>query len=69
MAEYRVSWSIDIDAESPEAAAEQAEKIMLDPERLGNVFEVRSRDSTDTELIEVDPEGVGHFVDMARKDG
>ena len=62
MPEYRVSWSIDIDATSPEAAAEQAEMYMLDPTRLGNIFEVTERGDENTALIEV-VEGVGRVFD------
>lgn len=38
--EYRVTWAIDITTTSPEAAAEQAEDHMLNPDRMGNIFEV-----------------------------
>lgn len=46
MAEYRVTWTIDVDAESPEEAARVAEMCMLDPTRLGNIFEVTGEDNS-----------------------
>ena len=39
--EFRVSWEIDILADSPEEAAKQAHKIMLDSDSIATVFSVR----------------------------
>lgn len=39
--EYLVSWSIDIEADSPLDAARKAQEIMLDPESLATAFDVR----------------------------
>lgn len=55
--EYHVTWSIDITATSPEAAAEQAEDHMLNPDRMGNIFEVFDPDGVQT-AVEVN-DGVG----------
>ncbi len=44
MSEYKpyvVTWTIEIEATSPEAAAELARDIQLDPESIATVFEVR----------------------------
>lgn len=46
MAEYRVVWRIDVEAESPQEAAHIAEMCMLDPTRLGNIFEVTGEDGS-----------------------
>ena len=37
---YRVTWTIDIEATSPEVAAEIARDIQLDPDSIALVFEV-----------------------------
>lgn len=44
MSEYKpyiVTWTIEIEATSPEVAAELARDIQLDPESIATVFEVR----------------------------
>ena len=61
MIEYRVEWAIDVDATSPEAAAELAEAIMLAPDRIGNIYSVKEHGSDEAKLIEVGPDGVGRF--------
>jgi len=38
--EYRVSWFIDVDAESPREAAEKALQIQRDPASTAVVFDV-----------------------------
>jgi len=40
MKEYRVNWSIYIQAESPEEAARWAQLIQRDPSSIATVFEV-----------------------------
>lgn len=40
MQEYLVTWTIEVTAESPEAAAKQALEIQRDPESLAVVFNV-----------------------------
>ena len=50
---YFVSWTIEVDAESPEDAALQAHGIMLDPESLATVFQVTKDYVTTT----IDTEG------------
>lgn len=39
--EYLVTWTIDIDADSPEEAAKKALHIQRDPVSSANMFEVR----------------------------
>lgn len=48
MREYRVVWEIDVDAESPQDAAQAAHMILRDPTRVGDFFDV----------YEVDEDGV-----------
>lgn len=38
--EYRVTWRIDVDADTPEAAARLAREIMRDPQSTATVFDV-----------------------------
>lgn len=38
---YVVTWTIELEATSPEAAAELARDIQLDPDSIATVFEVR----------------------------
>ena len=40
MPKYRVHWEIDIEADSPEAAAREALAVHRDPDSIANVFEV-----------------------------
>lgn len=40
MTEYRVVWEIDLEADSPEEAAELALEAQRDPTSLATVFEV-----------------------------
>ena len=51
MMNYRVSWKIDIDAESPREAAEMALEIHRRPDSIATVFTVRDETG---ESIEVD---------------
>lgn len=52
MAEYRVMWEIDIEANSPEEAAFKARMIQLKPDSTAVVFNV------------VDEEAFDHHVDL-----
>ena len=38
--DYRVIWSIDLEADSQEAAAREAQRIMQDPEHQATFFDV-----------------------------
>jgi len=50
--EYTVTWTIEVEADSPLDAAEQVRQMMLDPGSTAQSFEVR------------DPEGNGWDVDL-----
>lgn len=52
MQTYRVTWTIEIDAESPREAAETAREILFDAESIGNVFEVEHEDGV--EVVDLD---------------
>lgn len=54
MAEYRVKWIIDVDADSPEEAALLAEEIMLDHDSTANSFVVRELNKENAEPVIVD---------------
>ena len=53
MPEYRVHWEIDIEAESPIDAAEQALTIHRSPESIATVFDVTD-EGGHTERIDLD---------------
>jgi hypothetical protein len=54
--EYRVTWTIDLDADSPEEVARKAIEIHQDPDSGATHFEVR------------DPQGRIHEVDLVSPD-
>jgi len=54
--EYRVTWKIDIEADSPEEAAARALIVQRDPESIATVFEVRERGKTKTVVVDLNPE-------------
>ena len=45
--DYRVSWKIDVDAETPDEAAATARIIQLDRGSLANVFTVTDSEGND----------------------
>lgn len=51
---YLVTWSIDIEATSPEAAAEMAREIQRDPTSTANVFEVRRQGQDEVVRVDLD---------------
>lgn len=53
---YFIVWEINIDAESPEAAARQALAIQRDPDSIATVFSVIGED------------GEPHHIDLAELD-
>lgn len=62
--EYMVSWEIELTATSPEAAAEQAEAIMLDSSRMGNIFVVSQGGAK--VLVEM-KKGIGHITESEER--
>lgn len=49
---YRVTWKIDINAESPREAAEEARRIQRDPDSTANVFDVTPHENLNIDLDE-----------------
>jgi hypothetical protein len=47
MADYRVIWEIDIDADSPREAAEKAREIQLRPHSIATLFNIIERKAGD----------------------
>jgi hypothetical protein len=54
MTEYRVTWSIDVEADSPQGAATRARDIQQDPTTIAHVFEVASHDDSRTWTVDLD---------------
>lgn len=57
MAEYLIEWTIEVEADSPEAAAREALKIQRDPSSTSTVFGVTGANPGDTitiDLYEID---------------
>ena len=57
MKTYRVTWEIDIDANSPYEAASRALEIQRDPGSTATVFDVTDRDTGKETQWDVAPEG------------
>ena len=57
--QYKVSWEIDIDAESPEEAAQKALAIQRDPESIATCFTVTdecgNREEVDLDTASLEP--------------
>jgi hypothetical protein len=60
MMNYRVSWEIDIDADSPREAAERALEIQRRPDSIATVFTVRDETG---ESIEADLDEDSYVTD------
>ena len=54
MSRYRVTWVIDIEADTPTQAARAALAIQRDPESIATVFEVSNDDGTDSRRIDLE---------------
>jgi hypothetical protein len=54
MKEYRVLWEIELEASTPEEAAQLARELQLDPESFATFFIVQEPDGTEHE-IEIEP--------------
>jgi hypothetical protein len=55
-AEYRVSWTVDVSASSPEEAARKARAMQIKEDSIADVFEVASGDDV-------------HRIDLSDLDG
>lgn len=67
MPEWRVSWDIDLEAESPEEAAKLALQIQRDPQSLATFFAVevvdedgQLHDQCAMVFVLVEPDGTAH---------
>ncbi len=65
MPEYRITWEMDIDADSPIDAARQALRIQRDPDSIANVFDITD-DAGITERIDLEDAGAV-FTACARR--
>ncbi|MGW5147556.1 hypothetical protein [Rhodococcus koreensis] len=62
MTEYRVIWEIDIDADTPQQAAEKAWETMRKPDSTANVFRVVSPDTlTHVDLEDLDEKSTPYW--------
>lgn len=43
MTTYRVKWEIDVEAETPREAAEEAQEAQRDPQSIATIFVVTNR--------------------------
>lgn len=48
MAEYRITWTIDVTADTAEDAAREALRIQRDPQSIATVFDVEGDDGAVT---------------------
>lgn len=53
MKEYRVQWTIDIDASSPEEAAREALAIQRDPASIATVFTISTKDAFEVTTVDL----------------
>jgi len=66
MNEYTINWTIEVYADSPQAAAEQALEIMRDPASTATVFEVIEIGGNTVKMI--DAAGLSKPVPELRRD-
>lgn len=57
MPQYLITWEIELDADSPEEAAEEALRIHRDPDSEATVFDVMQQSTGETVCIDVALEG------------
>ena len=57
MPEYLITWTIEIEADSPLEAVQEARKIQLDPESISTIFSAEDDEGSDPWTIDLnDPE-------------
>lgn len=56
MNRYLVKWVIDLEADTPEAAAREALRIQRDPDSVATVFEIHDDEGNYVQLVDLDPE-------------
>lgn len=54
MPEYRVTWEMDIEADTPQDAAKQARQYQLDPTAIVGVFDVRDHATGAQHRVDLD---------------
>ncbi len=59
MTSYLITWIIDIEADSPEEAAEEALTIQRRPNSIATVFEVLDMGTDVTTTVDLNPEEGG----------
>jgi hypothetical protein len=64
MPEYRIEWSIELDANNAVAAAQQARTIQLDTDSTATVFNVWDNATGEESLIDLD--ALSDMEDMRR---
>lgn len=53
MPTYRVKWEIDVEAETPQKAAEEAQEAQRDPQSIATHFDVTDLETGETVTIEL----------------
>lgn len=56
---YSVTWTLDVEADSHEDAARKARAVLLDPESIANMFNVRA----------LTPQAPDYFIDVDELEG
>ena len=67
MTEYNVVWRIDIEAETPEQAAQLARNIQLDPESTATNFQIRRPGVSWLSEVDVAENKPVHFTNAAEQ--
>ena len=67
MTEYNVVWRINIEAETPEQAAQLARDIQLDPESTSTIFEIRRPGVSWLSEVDVAENKPAHFTNAAEQ--
>jgi hypothetical protein len=70
MPNFVVTWTIDIEADTPEGAARKALAVQRDQNSIATVFEVHDGEQSKTvDLEEIDGEGMTHHPNCPANDG
>lgn len=64
---FRVTWEIDVDADTHEEAAVWADDVMRDPESLPFEFKVRQHHVEGEHVIDLDPQRAAEHSAMREK--
>jgi len=67
MKTYYVEWSVEVDAETPEAAAREAVAMHRDPDSIANVFDViECTETGNGEKVRIDLDELDDYDDLVR---